>query len=69
MGYIRTLERELRAMLTDIAPETADAVVKYVKEKVYDSYQNGRAGTADLPRASQARASQASEPQVVESQA
>jgi len=43
MGYIRDLERELRGMLTDLEPEKVDSVVKFVKEKVYDSYQNGRA--------------------------
>jgi len=43
MGYIRDLERELREMLGEIEPEKADSIVKFVKEKVYDSYQNGRA--------------------------
>ena len=42
MGYIRDLERELREMLGEIEPEKADLIVKFVKEKVYDSYQNGR---------------------------
>jgi len=44
MGYIRDLERELREMLSDLSPDKSDSIVKYVKEKVYDSYQNGRAG-------------------------
>jgi hypothetical protein len=42
MGYIRDLERELREMLDGLSPEKTDEVVKFVKEKVYDSYQNGR---------------------------
>jgi len=44
MGYIRDLERELREMLSELAPEKAESIVKFVKEKVYDSYQNGRNG-------------------------
>ena len=44
MGYIRDLERELREMLSELAPERAESIVKFVKEKVYDSYQNGRNG-------------------------
>ena len=43
MGYIRDLEQELREMLSDLPPEKADSIIKFVKEKVYDSYQNGRA--------------------------
>jgi hypothetical protein len=42
MGYIRALERELREMLVDVPEEKAEAIVKFVKEKVYESYQNGR---------------------------
>lgn len=44
MGYIRDLERELREMLSELAPEKVESIVKFVKEKVYDSYQNGRNG-------------------------
>ncbi len=46
MGYIRELEQELREMLTDLSDEKIEPIVKFVKEKVYDSYQNGRAGSA-----------------------
>jgi len=42
MGYIRALEHELREMLVDVPEEKAEAIVKFVKEKVYESYQNGR---------------------------
>jgi hypothetical protein len=56
MGYIRDLERELREMLSELAPEKADSVVKFVKEKVYDSYQNGRNGKRDEAKAEAATA-------------
>ena len=42
MGYIRELEQELREMLTDLPDEKVGTIVRFVKEKVYDSYQNGR---------------------------
>ena len=42
MGYIRELEQELREMLTDLPNEKIEPIVKFVKEMVYDSYQNGR---------------------------
>jgi len=46
MGYIRELEQELREMLTDLPNEKVEPIIKFVKEKVYDSYQNGRSGKA-----------------------
>ena len=46
MGYIRELEQELREMLADLPDEKIGPIVKFVKEKVYDSYQNGRGGKA-----------------------
>lgn len=42
MGYIRDLERELREMLDGLPDEKAEKVVKFVKDKVYQSYKNGR---------------------------
>ena len=45
MGYIRELEQELREMLSDLPSEKVEPIIKFVKEKVYDSYQNGRGGT------------------------
>jgi len=56
MGYIRDLERELREMLSELAPEKAESVVKFVKEKVYDSYQNGRNGKRTETRAAESAA-------------
>jgi len=46
MGYIRDLEQELRELLTDLPTEKIEPVVKFVKDKVYDSYRNGRDGSA-----------------------
>ena len=46
MGYIRELEQELREMLSDLPDEKVNPIVKFVKEKVYDSYQNGRGDSA-----------------------
>ena len=51
MGYIRDLEHELREMLSDLPKEKADSIVKFVKEKVYDSYQNGRARCTEPEKA------------------
>ncbi len=45
MGYIRELEAELREMLGDLPDEKVRAIVKFLKEKVYESYQNGRSGS------------------------
>ena len=41
MGYIRDLERELREMLKDVPEDRIEAVLKFVKDKVYQSYKNG----------------------------
>lgn len=41
MGYIRDLERELGEMLKDLPDDKVEAVLKFVKDKVYQSYKNG----------------------------
>ena len=41
MGYIRDLERELREMLKGLPDDRFEAVLKFVKDKVYQSYKNG----------------------------
>jgi hypothetical protein len=41
MGYIRDLERELREMLKDLPDDKFEPVLKFVKDKVYQSYKNG----------------------------
>ena len=46
MGYIRDLERELREMLDELPEDKVEPVVKFVKEKVYESYQNGHGSSA-----------------------
>ena len=45
MGYIRDLERELREMLDGLPDEKVESVLKFVKDKVYESYKNGRGQT------------------------
>lgn len=42
MGYMRDLELELREMLDELPEEKLNPVVKFVKQKVYESYKNGR---------------------------
>lgn len=42
MGYINDLEQSLREKLSDLGEEEREAVVKFVKEKVWESYKNGR---------------------------
>ena len=51
MGYIRDLERELREMLNGLPDEKVEAVLKFVKDKVYQSYKNGcgQNGQAEKP--------------------
>jgi hypothetical protein len=41
MGYIRDLERELSEMLKGLPDDKIEAVLKFVKDKVYQSYKNG----------------------------
>ena len=41
MGYMRDLEQELRGLLTDLPAEQIEPLVKFVKDRVYDSYRNG----------------------------
>jgi len=52
MGYIRDLERELREMLDGLPDDKVEAVLKFVKDKVYESYKNGRGqnGQESKPR-------------------
>jgi len=43
MGYIRDLERELREMLKGLPDKQIEAALKFIKDKVYESYKNGLA--------------------------
>ena len=41
MGYIRDLERELHEILKGLPDDKIEVVLKFVKDKVYQSYKNG----------------------------
>jgi hypothetical protein len=43
MGYIQDLESELAEMLSELDEEERGKVIKYVKDKVWQSYKNGKA--------------------------
>ena len=43
MGYIQDLEAELNNMLSALDEAKRTSVIKYVKEKVWQSYKNGKA--------------------------
>jgi|AntAceMinimDraft_16_1070373.scaffolds.fasta_scaffold52214_3 hypothetical protein len=47
MGYMRDLEHELREMLDELPEEEVEPVIKFVKEKVYESYQNGQGSSTN----------------------
>jgi len=42
MGYMRDLEHKLREMLDELPEEEVEPVIKFIKEKIYESYQNGQ---------------------------
>ncbi len=42
-GHLQTIERELRALL---AEGNTEKIVKWTKERVLESYRNGKAATA-----------------------
>ena len=44
MGYIQDIERELRDMLRELPADTIETAVKFVKDKIYQSYKNGLNG-------------------------
>ena len=44
MAYIRDLERELCEMLKDLPDDKIEDVIKFMKDKVYQSYRNGLNG-------------------------
>ena len=43
MGYMGELEAELRERLADLPAERLEETLKFIKKKVYESYQNGQA--------------------------
>ena len=44
MGYIQDLERDLRKLLQGIEKNKQDEIVRFVAEKVLESYKNGLKG-------------------------
>ena len=42
MGYMGELEAELRQRLADLPAERLEETLKFIKKKVYESYQNGQ---------------------------
>ena len=53
MGYIHDVERGLRVLLANVRPDDQEAIVRYCKDKILESYRNGietaKNGTADAP--------------------
>ena len=43
MGYMGELEAQLRQRLADLPAERLEETLKFIKKKVYESYQNGQA--------------------------
>ncbi len=41
MGYIQDLEQELNEMLSDLPEERQKKIIRFIKEKVLESYKNG----------------------------
>ena len=42
MGYIQEVEQGLRVLLVNTRPDDQEAIVRFVKEKVLESYRNGQ---------------------------
>lgn len=41
MGYIYDVEKVLQEMLADLPEESSKQVIKYMKERLLESYRNG----------------------------
>ena len=41
MGYIHDVERGLRVLLTNVRPDDQEAIVRFCKDKILESYRNG----------------------------
>jgi hypothetical protein len=55
MGYLQDLQQEVRQLLSDLAEERQKEIVRWVANKVLESYRNGQANgeaTVRLARAS-----------------
>ena len=59
MGYIHDVEKGLRVLLTNSWPDDQEAIVRYCKDKILESYRNGQeaatSGTAPAHSAPQPR--------------
>lgn len=40
MGYIQDLEQELNEMLSDLPEERQEKIIRFIKEKILESYKN-----------------------------
>ena len=59
MGYIHEVEKGLRVLLANVQPDDQEAIVRYCKDKILESYRNGQEaaknGTAPAPAAPRPR--------------
>ena len=55
MGYINEVEQGLRVLLVNTRPDDREAIVRYCKDKILESYRNGietaKNGNTDTPAA------------------
>ena len=59
MGYIHDVEKGLRVLLANVRPDDQEAIVRYCKDKILESYRNGietaKNGDTNTPAAPQRR--------------
>ena len=59
MGYIHDVEKGLRALLANVRQDDQEAIVRYCKDKILESYRNGMEaatnGDTSTPAAPQPR--------------
>ena len=41
MGYIHDVEKGLRVLLANVRPDDQEAIVRFCKDKILESYRNG----------------------------
>lgn len=41
MGYIYDVEKDLRVLLANVRPDDQEAIIRYCKDKILESYHNG----------------------------
>ena len=47
MGYIHDVEKGLRSLLANVEQEDQEAIVRYCKDKILESYRNGMEAAAN----------------------